>query len=622
MALTKPQKKFILNNYKVLTIKELSDKLRIKETDVGEYLRQNKKKPLVSVDELKNNSALRNEREKTIELSDEIKTKKENIGIIKILKENWKFLLCVSLGILVLYFNALGGDFVSDDYASISQNPNVGNINVMFAGGNTAVLTNYFINMLFGSTVPIAYHVVSVLLFITFVWVAFVAIMLVFNEVWLSRIMILLFAVLPVHVESVSWISGRIYLLISLWVMLGFISFLYFLRNNNWKYLLSMIVFFTLGFVTDKPRPFALFLIIGLYLIYKKVNLKQFKIFRHWPVLIGMIIIAGLIAWPNVMTRINSVNSGYNSSGSIFYNPFFQYPTAMAKYLQLLFIPMDLTLYHTMYTIPVWLNWFILLTYITAVIYFYFKDKRIFFALVFIFAGTAPSMAPVKVSWLVAERYVFLGSLGFCLFLALCFERIRKKNLYVSVILLAVLMSFYSIRTFMRNIDWQTNHNLWVNTVQVSPNSHNAWNNIGDDYDKLKQYDNAIKGFTQSTVVKPDYADAYHNRANIFYKTGQLELARDSYNTALRYSPTLFQTYFSLVQIDMMQKRYDLAFEHAQAVVKIQPNIAQSHYVFGVVLAQVGQLDGAVKELTYATQIDPTFKPASDLLKNIKSQLK
>jgi tetratricopeptide (TPR) repeat protein len=135
------------------------------------------------------------------------------------------------------------------------------------------------------------------------------------------------------------------------------------------------------------------------------------------------------------------------------------------------------------------------------------------------------------------------------------------------------MLVLYSARIFFRNIDWNTNHNLWVNTCQVSPNSHNAWNNIGDDYDKLAsaettndgkltQYYNAIKGFTQSTVIKPNYADAYHNRANIFFKIGRLDLARDSYETAIYYSPNLYQTYLSLTQIDLMQNNLQLAYQH------------------------------------------------------------
>jgi hypothetical protein len=54
-------------------------------------------------------------------------------------------------------------------------------------------------------------------------------------------------------------------------------------------------------------------------------------------------IVAIVVAWPNITRRINIVNSGYNSTESIFYNPFFQYPTGVSKYLQLLWFPADLT---------------------------------------------------------------------------------------------------------------------------------------------------------------------------------------------------------------------------------------------------------------------------------------
>jgi len=293
------------------------------------------------------------------------------------------------------------------------------------------------------------------------------------------------------------------------------------------------------------------------------------------------------------MNRVNIVNGEINGSGSVFYDPFFQYPTAMAKYLQLLFVPTDLTLYHTMYVFPIWLNWAILLSYLSMLIYFYFKNKKYFFALAFIFAAAAPSMAPVKVSWLVAERYMFLGSLGFAIFLGLMILDLSKYFKILPGLLFISLMILSVIRVWTRNIDWQTNHNLWVNTCQVSPNSHNAWNNIGDDYDKLKDYQNAIKGFTQSTIVKPNYADAYHNRANIFYKIGRLDLARESYNTALTFNPSLYQTYMSLIQIDLNERNGEQAMIHSSKLLEANPNDPQSRYVIGVVLAQFGQVDKA-----------------------------
>lgn len=228
-------------------------------------------------------------------------------------------------------------------------------------------------------------------------------------------------------------------------------------------------------------------------------------------------------------------------------------------------------------------------------------------------------MLPVKVSWLVAERYVFFGSLGFSILIGLILNQITKLNRYVPSAILAIIVSIYSIRTYLRNIDWRTNHNLWVNTCLVSPNSHNAWNNIGDDYDKLKDYENAIKGFTQSTIVKPNYADAYHNRANIFYKIGRLDLARDSYMTALSYSPGLYHSYLSLTQIDLMERRADLALQHSQAILNLQPENPQSWYVAGMVFASVGDVEKAKTALKRALVLSPGYAPALDTLKKLEA---
>jgi tetratricopeptide (TPR) repeat protein len=172
---------------------------------------------------------------------------------------------------------------------------------------------------------------------------------------------------------------------------------------------------------------------------------------------------------------------------------------------------------------------------------------------------------------------------------------------------------------------------LWVSTCQYSPNSHNAWNNIGDDYDKLaqleitpegqyNQYLNSIKGFTRSTIVKPNYADAFHNRANIFYKIGKYDLARDSYETALYYGPSLYQSYFSLLQIDLIEKRYDLAMDHLSKLHKAKPNDIQVYYVAAVVYANAGMVDEAKTLLSQMLQSYPEFQQAKALLDQLNGK--
>lgn len=544
------------------------------------------------------------------------------IGIRQILKENWKFLLLLCVGIFWLYFNSLWGDFVSDDYASITQNPGILDARYMFTNFNFVSVSTYLIVKIFGITSPVPYHFFSLSVYMLSCLAAFVLIYVLFDKKT-TKLAMILFAVLPVHVEAVSWISGKPYLIVSLFVLISLNFMVLYLKKGDFRYLTFMLVSFFCAFMGDRIRALS-FLFTGFWFLlsYNHKLKKPVNLFYVFLVSGAVMFLAGLIFWPLIQNRINSVNFGYKGDGSVFYDPFFQYPTAIAKYLQLLFMPVDLTLYHTMFTFPVWLNWLILLSYIVVVIYFWFKDRNIFFALGFIFMATAPSMAPAKVSWLVAERYAFLGSLGWCVFLAILWQKYLSNLQILRVMALIFIISLYMIETFVRNIDWQTNHNLWVATVQVSPNSHNAWNNIGDDYDKLGDYANSIKGFTQSTVYKTNYADAYHNRANIYFKIGYYDLARESYEIALSYNPNLMQTYISLTQIDLNEGKIDLALRHSIKATEIDPNNPQVWYVLGVVYAQSGQTDKAEDSFNNSLRVSPTFKPSRDALlelKNIKS---
>lgn len=550
-------------------------------------------------------------------------------GIRQIIKENWKFLLILCIGICVLYFNGMKGNFVSDDYASIPDNPNIMKLSSGLSGLITG-MSNWFLAVVFGIENPIPFHLLNLLMYSVICVFAFIFAYLVFDKKT-AIFATILFAVLPIHVEAVTWISGKPYLFTSITVLFELILFILFTRSGIKKYLWWFIAFLPVTFLAERIRSISLLLLIPFFIFTFGDNLKK-KI--HWGkiflICCGVILVLAIFLWPLISYRINNVNSGYNGYGGIFYDPLFQYPTSVAKYLQLALIPIDLTLYHTMYIIPAWLNWLIIITYLGAVVYFFFKDKKMFFALAFTFVATAPSMAPVKVSWLVAERYLFLGSLGFCVFLVLFFRRFGKIWKIPMIILFCLTVTVYSIRTFLRNDDWQTNHKLWVRTCQVSPNSHNAWNNIGDDYDKLaqlettnegklKQYLNSIKGFTQSVTVKSNYADAYHNRANIFYKIGRFDLARDSYETALSFGPELYQSYYSLLQIDLTEKNFELAVDHLNRLNTIRPNDPQVYYAAAVVYANMGQIDQSISILEQLVKANPNWPQAKDLLTQLKA---
>jgi protein O-mannosyl-transferase len=550
----------------------------------------------------------------------EVETKEEvKEGFFDIITKNWKFLLFLLIGVVLIYLNSLNGNFVSDDYATITQNPDILNFSVMTKGLNSMFISNYLLALFFGIENPFSFHLFSLILFLILLVLVFGVIYKIFGKKT-AIFTIILFAFSPINVEVVSWISGRIYTLLAIYIMLGFMAFINYLETGKGKYLFYWSLFFVLTFWTDKPRSFTFFFLIILFIFYKSFVKYKERVNKIKPYLISVFILHVFLAIPYITNRTNVVNSGTNFSDSIFYNPFFQYPTGIAKYLQLIVFPVDLTLYHTMYVLPVFLNWMIILTFLGLIVYFWGRDKRYFFALTFFLVVLAPSMAPVKVSWLVAERYAVLPSLGIFLFIGLLLERLDKKVKNLPYVILFLIIPFMAWRIYLRNDDWQTNHKLWVRTVQYSHNSHNAWNNIGDDYDKLEDYENSIKGFGMSYKTKENYADAYHNQANIYFKIERYDLARNGYETALALNPSLYQSYISLVQVALAQKDIEGALVYANELLKAQPNNPQAHHVRGYVDLMQDKTDEATAYFQNALKLDPNYAPAINMLNQIQAE--
>jgi len=195
-----------------------------------------------------------------------VESEKSNIfkthSVIQILKDNWRFMLLISVGILALYFNGLKGDFVSDDYATLINNSNIHSLKY-FSKDNFSpvVIFNFLIANIFG-VVPVAFHVTSVLVYILTCWLAIIFLNFITTKE-ISRITMLIFALMPIHVEAVTWISGRPYLFIAFFVLFSAVTFFKYLESNKLIYFWLAAMSFLLGIMVDTPRPFSIFFVSG-----------------------------------------------------------------------------------------------------------------------------------------------------------------------------------------------------------------------------------------------------------------------------------------------------------------------------------------------------------------------
>ena len=477
-----------------------------------------------------------------------------------------KYIL-LGLGVLALavYLNGLNNSFVSDDIAWIPQNPQLGDWGWLLKfPDRVAMWVVFFVAHAVGGLSPLFYRLFNVFFHIGNTLVIYLLFNLLYKDKKLAIFVSSLFAVHPVLVESVTWIAGGSH------AMYGFaflVSFLFYVLSYH---PLSLAAFILAQLFSEKAVSLA-----AIFVIYE-IACDSFS--KHWRKLIPYFVLTAgaiFIQLSKVGTRIGGLAT-QNQVEPRFYNPLIQIPTAIAEYLKLIFWPQALTLYHSEMSFSqgeYLLRLLVFLALTGTAIYAYRKSRYVFFWLSFFVITLAPTLTPLQIAWVVAERYVYLGTLGVLAVAALVLKKLSdleqfRVAVYSVFVLIIVLLS---ARTVRRNRDWKNQDTLWLATAKTSPSSPQNRNNLGDLYGRRGDLERSVEEFKKAIELKPGYADAYHNLGNTYQQMGRVEEAIENYQKAIEFNPQLWQSYQNLGAIYFEQGEYELAEECFQEAIKINP---------------------------------------------------
>ncbi|MDD5355641.1 MAG: tetratricopeptide repeat protein, partial [Candidatus Omnitrophica bacterium] len=301
-----------------------------------------------------------------------------------------------------------------------------------------------------------------------------------------------------------------------------------------------------------------------------------------------------------------------------------QIPIAITSYLRLIFWPRVLTLYHSELIFSLtqyFIRLALFIIFLGIVIYSLKKSRRVFFGFSLFLISLLPTLTPLGITWVVAERYVYLGSIGIFLVFALFINRlskVKRLKIIVNVIFFLIIAALLA-RTIIRNVDWRNEDNLWIATGKASPSSPNTHNNLGDVYGRQGNSEKSIEEFKKAIAMKPDYADAYHNLANAYQGAGKIDEAIENYKKAIKFNTRLWQSYQNLGAIYFNRGDTKLAEEYFKKVVQIRPGDSYSHTNMGVLYLMLGKKKEAKAEFQEALNIEPNNQRAREGL-NLANQ--
>ena len=557
----------------------------------------------------------------------------------------------VGIALLVLgmaigvYWNSVHNEFVNmDDLDGVVRNKyirslSVQNIKDIFtpgvAGAYQPVRTlSYAIDYHFWKLNPVGYHLTNILCHAGSTLLVLLIGYRVTKDRLLSCLASLLFAVHPVHVEAVTWVSGRRDVLASVLVLLSFYCFLRFVRST--KPLSSKIVWYgislivgILGLLSKASAvvllPFLLLCDVCFLLPHhqgwrEKLSDMGKRVPYYLPFFLATLWFMQVFI--SVSRASGVARASYHGSPLA---TFLIMVRVFAEYVSMLCVPHQLSLtYGIQPVVSFWEPSFLLAVVVLFVIaggtvLAWKRTKLVVFSVCWFFIGLGPVSNIIPISVVKADRYIYLPSVGFCLaigwFLARCLTwcarqvsgsaSARKLLLASYGLLLVGLIGGYAALTIERNRDWKDSETLWTATLETHPDSPIALNNLGLVYAARGEYEKAITLYEMLLEKHPAQHGiemVYTNLGDAYVGMQMVDEAIDHYQHALEYNPEYVEAYLGLASVTADTGEYEKAAMIYQAALDFEPQNERIYNQLGNLQIMQGNYEEA--ESYYQDAID------------------
>jgi tetratricopeptide (TPR) repeat protein len=532
---------------------------------------------------------------------------------------NLKFLLLVLALTFILYIRALSNGFTNwDDVLYVTQNPLLKDLSLkgIKAIFSTPVVSNYHpltiislaLNYQLAELTPWSYHLTSILLHLVNTSLVFWFILyLSSGNRWVSTSVALLFAIHPMHVESVAWISERKDLLYTLFYVGALLVYVQYLRKKEVRHLVILTV---LGAISLLCKPAAIVLPFSLLLLdyYYKRQWNWSWILEKLP----LFVLSGVITYVTLIIQskraIASVDL-YNFIERICFAGF-----GLIWYLLKLIVPYPLSSLHPF---PRELTiWYYLATFaaVAGIIFLVLKvrSRIILFGFGFYIVNLLLVLQLISIgNAVVAERYTYVPYIG--IFFLIGMEVYKALNSgwkkYQTVVLgiAGVWVLILSGITWMRIPVWKSSETLWDDVLNHYPTSPRAWTNQSLYYFDLKDWPKTIEGLTNALKSDPSYADALEWRSRTYIETAEYDKALADASTFHKLRPEKTIGLFLIARSNDGLGNTDEALNAYNELIPLEPNTAEYINNRGVIyFNKLKKYEEAKKDFEQCIRINPS----------------
>ncbi len=431
------------------------------------------------------------------------------------------------------------------------------------------------------------------------------------------------FAVHPVHVEAVAWVSvmqdlaaGFLYLL----------ALTLYVARDGWggKARAAGLAASALAFGTAlffKEISITLLAVLVLFdIAFGKLRVRRLPGYVPFAAAAGVYFVVRAVVLGMIVPQKQNT---YLSAFQYVYNVF----PLFARYMRLLVYPARLNAFYVFHPAVSFTDARVLLSLcvaaaLLAVILYSLRSARvIFFSLGFLALGLGPALYLPGVGThgsVFAERYLYLPSVGFVIALAYLLWRLYRRLKAPSyrrsfAVVVAVLIVAASLLTIERNRVWHDNYTLWSDTARKTKDSAVVYNNLGAAADKRGRVVEAINAYNSALALSPYMPEVYFNLGVLYSIHGDVDKSIESYEKArglttnydylARIAGNLGDAYLEKGMLDRAIGEYSRALE-------LGLNKEKVYFNLGVAYGRKGMAGKAIQNFETVLGMDPENRPA------------
>jgi len=560
-------------------------------------------------------------RRSVIPLSDNIRLERADLVI----------LLGLAVMTLGIYAQVIGHQFITlDDPSYIRENPNV-NRGVTLAGLAWAFTTfdaanwhpltwiSHMIDcQLFGTNAG-RHLLVNTLIHAANTLLIFYFLLRTTHARWPSALVAALFALHPLHVESVAWASERKDTLSTFFGLLSLIAYVRYAEARSISRYAWVVITLALGLLA-KPMlvtwPFVMLLLdywplqlttrgpsTSLGTTVKKLVLEKIPLFT----LVAASVIITFLAQSHggAVRTFAAAPVGFRLSNAL---------VSYVKYLLLTFWPNNLAVYYPLPPTgtPTWqvVGAAFVLIGITALCFFQRRIRPYLIVGWLWFLGTlVPVIGFVQVGGqTMADRYFYIPSIG--LFIAIVFgladfARSWHVTPPLSAGIAAGVLLILATLTNAQIQRWRDSFTLFEHTLAVTPPNLHIEHNLGLALGGSGRYDEAAAHFEKALRIDPNFYDGLVGMGVTREFQGRLPEAIDYFQAAIRSQPDTSTAHLQLGRLLWKQNSDQAALEEIGRASQLAPKDADIRADFGLALQLVGRMPEAIEQFHEALRMNP-----------------